>query len=305
MDGFTYDDLKVLPIEDPALADVPLLKILYTDEFKLLIGRLNALICLNELSERALQVTQEVIGKVPSNYTAWQFRFRIMREISKEQDLLDELEWCNSTAKKNEKNYQIWHYRELIIAHLIESILSGDKSKYDLTSEHEIVELMLDNDEKNYHVWTHKRWMVKYFGLMGDTRELEYTKKLISNDVRNNSAWSHRMFILGDTPFEEELEFVASEISKSPTNPSTWNYIRGLCAKYGETLSAIHSVCEKYAESESAPALGVWVDVLLQEKNYEKAKTVLQTLSTKVDTLRANYWQYKLESVNTSQIGNS
>lgn len=302
MDKFSYDDLNVLPIEDLKLADVPLLKIMYTEDFKLMIGRLNALIDINEHSERALKLTQVVIAKVPSNYTAWQFRFQIIKQISTQQDLVSELEWCSSTAKENEKNYQIWHYRELVIQLLIEKFLESDKSKYDLNSEFKIVELMLDIDEKNYHVWTHKRWVVRYFGLVGYSRELEYTEKMIHKDVRNNSAWSHRMFILGDSQFDKELQFVEGEIAKSPTNPSTWNYLRGLCSKYSQSLTSVESVVSKYikGENQSVSALGVWVDILIVEKKVDEAKETLNLLIRELDKLRANFWRYKLESISTA-----
>lgn len=302
MGDYDYSDLDVRPIEDARLADVPLLKIMYTDEFRELVGRLNALIAAEEHSSRALAITQGVIAQVPSNYTAWQYRYRILADIASHAHLAEELAWCSATARANEKNYQIWHYRELIIELVVDKYLH-DRQKYDLNSEFDIVDEMLEKDEKNYHVWTHRRWLVRYFGRKGHPDEVEFTTALINRDVRNNSAWSHRLFVLSNESFNTEAQFVISQIEKSPTNPSSWTYLRGLCAKCNVPLADLPTLIpalSKYQRGQSAPGVGLWVEISKQKKDWDTARELLNTLSTVLDPLRARFWAYQLETIGTS-----
>lgn len=112
-------------------------------------------------------------------------------------DLRKEIEFLNSKALRHEKNYQIWHHRQLVI----------DKLD-DPTGESEFIEQMFEKDAKNYHVWSYRQWLVKRFDLW-DNGELDYVEKLLERDVRNNSAWNHRYFLVfgkGDTPNQDVVE---------------------------------------------------------------------------------------------------
>ena len=56
-----------------------------------------------EVSERAFELTEEVIGLSQGNYTAWTFRRELLHKLGK--DLGEEIGWLNSIAKSLEKNY--------------------------------------------------------------------------------------------------------------------------------------------------------------------------------------------------------
>lgn len=60
-------------------------------------------------------------------------------------DLKAEIAWLNKKALKNEKNYQIWHHRQLVVEKLGES-----EGEQDFTAQ------MFAKDSKNYHVWSYR-----------------------------------------------------------------------------------------------------------------------------------------------------
>lgn len=102
-----------------------------------------------------------------------------------------ELHWLNETALTHQKNYQIWHHRQLVVDRLD----SPD-------GETDFIAQMFEQDSKNYHVWCYRQWLVKRFGLWDSGNheqaegELADMDRLIEKDVRNNSAWNHRFFVV-------------------------------------------------------------------------------------------------------------
>lgn len=118
----------------------------------------------------------------PANPLPRLYRAQILVAIN--ADLKQELEWLNKTALAHQKNYQIWHHRQLVV----DKLDSAD-------GESEFIAQMFAQDSKNYHVWSYRQWLVKRFALW-NAGELEETEKLIEADVRNNSAWNHRFFVV-------------------------------------------------------------------------------------------------------------
>lgn len=323
---YNFDDISPLPIGDEAaeVKDIVLCKIMYTDEFKQVFSYLRALMEKEELSRRAMYVACRAISLVPAHYTVWEYKFRIVKELvnKNEYDVLQELEWCSHVSLANEKNYQIWHYREMVIELLINTAYGGEKEKYDLCGEYDIIKQMLARDTKNYHVWSHKRWVVQYFGLFRSGEELQYTETLIDEDVRNNSAWNFRHFILfGDKAdakknrdtLSHEIGFTISQIARAITNPSSWNYLKFL---YGECLQEefrdlydeIKKTVLQYTLSASGdeerlpdqghhrvavPAFEVLAEMHAHEGDADAQRHVYGLLAEKLDPVRRNYWKYK------------
>lgn len=327
---YNFDDIEPVIEETPdELKDVVLCKIMYTPEFITTFSYLKALMLKGEKSKRAMYVATSAIALVPAHYTVWNYKFEIVKELATngEYDLNDELKWCDEIALNNEKNYQIWHYRETIIELLIELKFNNDKTKYDLNKEYEIVHEMLDSDEKNYHVWSHKRWAVVYFGLFKNAKELEYTKFLIDRDVRNNSAWNFRHFVNFGTDNDEvednnnvlnEIEFTKGYIELSFTNPSSWNYMKflySLCKKLElqQGITEIKQLVEKYSVLDlkegddvekvlenrriSIPAFELLCDIYKDEGKVEQMKGVYTLLGETLDPVRRNYWEYRMSLV--------
>lgn len=61
------------------------------------------------------------------------------------KDLAEEKDFLNDMAMKHQKNYQIWHHRQLIMERI------GDP-----TGEVEFTATMFERDCKNYHVWSYR-----------------------------------------------------------------------------------------------------------------------------------------------------
>lgn len=71
-----------------------------------------AILQLDERSERALQLTAEVIALNPANYTAWHFRRQQILSLGK--DVNEEVSFCDEIAVDNPKNYQVWSVVNLL-----------------------------------------------------------------------------------------------------------------------------------------------------------------------------------------------
>jgi hypothetical protein len=71
------------------------------------------------------------------------YRARTLFEL--EKDLRKELEFLNEKALAHQKNYQIWHHRQLMMEKLM-----------DPSGEHEFIAKMFEKDDKNYHVWSYR-----------------------------------------------------------------------------------------------------------------------------------------------------
>ena len=82
-------------------------------EYIELMDYFRVIILKNELSQRAYDLTTEVINEASTNYIAWQHH-RCCLDVC-DIPLLDELNWLNSIMVDNQKNCQIWQYRLVLI----------------------------------------------------------------------------------------------------------------------------------------------------------------------------------------------
>ncbi|KAH3662413.1 hypothetical protein OGAPHI_005665 [Ogataea philodendri] len=293
---YDYSDVMV----DEPLRPSPVCQILYTDEFKELISIAKGLMQKDEHSERALALTERVIKKVAAHYTIWSYRFNIVQDLEG-FDLQKELDWCAQIALNNPKNYQIWHYRSLII-----ELILKRKGTIPLENEYSILKQMLDQDSKNYHVWSYRRWLVEKFDLFRTDSELSYTEEMLAADVRNNSAWNHRFYVLlgnkkglPDNLLNKELEFVQDKIRLAPTNPSSWNYIKGIYFKLGMDISNLEPLATTYTDLKAIYSLFAFellAEISVKQHKSEKA-VELYTLLQDMDGIRKRYWQWKIDQL--------
>jgi len=295
----SWQDVVPLPTDEGG--DNPLAAIAYSEEYEETMSYLRALMASNEYSPRALELTEDLIDMNPAHYTVWLYRAQCLFAIN--ADLQEELEWLNETALAHQKNYQIWHHRNLLIDKL------GDEC--DVEAEREFVERMFERDAKNYHVWSYRQCLVKRFGLW-DKGELDFTEKMLEQDIRNNSAWNHRWFVVNGRELEggapgvadpdirsRETKFAMQAIAKTPQNQSPWNYLRGIARKTSMSLAHLKSFAEEYAdlnepdEVKSSFALDLLADILVEEKDKKKAAQALDLLATRYDPIRKHYWEYR------------
>jgi len=285
-----WEDIIPLPQDD---GDNPLAQIAYTEEYSEAMSYLRAIMAKEEISDRALKITEHIIKINPAHYTVWLYRAMVIFELS--YDLRDEIHFLNEQAIWHEKNYQIWHHRQLVIDRL------GDP-----TGETEFIGKMFDKDSKNYHVWSYRQWLVRRFDLW-ERGEIEYTTLLLHKDVRNNSAWNHRFFLIfgrvdtvSEDVYERETKFIEECIFLAPQNPSPWNYLRGMLSRMNKPLSAIEVLCTHYAPIGnpdsvlSSHALDLLADIWAETPGTkDNAVKALELLSQKYDPIRANYWNHR------------
>ncbi|CCH41018.1 hypothetical protein BN7_555 [Wickerhamomyces ciferrii] len=302
-ENYNWDDIEPLPID---VEGVQVSQILYSDEYRQVLGLLRALQSQKEYSERALFITQEAIKLNAAHYTVWQYRYHNIIELGK--DIEEELEWVEDIALDNIKNYQIWNYRQLLLK---KQETPNPKKEFPL------IQVMLDDDPKNYHVWSHRKWLVQFFNKYDE--ELPFVDYFIEHDVYNNSAWSHRFFTIfsqveksgkaiTDEIFEEEVEYTKDQIKIAPQNVSSWNYLIGLYESSGKELSNLEEFVLTYAnvlnegsdlESlKSIPALEILIKIY-SKSNKSLASKGYDLLSTKYDPIRKNYWEYQKKQITT------
>jgi len=282
-------------------------------------GYLRAVMAAKEHSDRVMELTEHIISLNPAHYTVWLYRASTLFTLKK--SIREELEWVNKVAIENEKNYQIWHHRQILIDSLYPSIASDPAEIAELAhSELNFMTLMFDADSKNYHVWSYRQYLVRKLNLFNDI-ELESVEELLRTDVRNNSAWSHRFFIVFSNPdystpnskpteadpaipksiLDREIEYAKAAICEAPQNQSPWNYLRGVLRKGSMELSTQTCFAGDYAkigegekeDVQSSYALDFLADAWAEEKNIDMADKALRLLGDRYDRVRKNYWDWR------------
>lgn len=304
---YDYSDLKNVEL-NLGLED-ELCQIIYSEEYKKLLGILRGLISEDEKSERAIFATKLFISSAPAYYTAWNYLFNIIKELyGKDAEKLNkELEWLDDLTERNPKNYQIWSFRQALLKLHPAPAFSRELP---------IIQLMIDEDSKNYHVWSYRRWAVLFFGDF--SKELDFVKDLIAQDVYNNSAWSHRFFVfknvgIQEADFNDELDYLRDKIRAAPQNVSSWNYLKGLynqfrdeSAKLDEVdfaLEFVNGVMDisddhEMPKIQSSYALEFLAEVYsIREDTHSKARKAYELLCKFYDPIRKNYWEHLMKSL--------
>ncbi|KAJ5977253.1 hypothetical protein PENPOL_c007G05166 [Penicillium polonicum] len=303
---------------------MPLATIAYPDEYLEATSYLRAVMAANEMSERALNLTKDVISMNPAHYTVWIYRAKILFAL--EKDLNEELSWLNDVSLKYLKNYQIWHHRQVLLSSKAHFPTFPPK-------EADFLMEMFAQDSKNYHVWTYRHWLVRHFKLWDQPRELEDVEFLLKADVRNNSAWNHRYMLrfgprdtsapdagmvnagdLSTAPAEKgrlsvvdedmidgELKFAQEAILRAPENRSPWWYARGVLRAAGRGLGEWEEFVGGFVSEgavKSSHAVEWLADVFAEAVGREAdAVRMLTMLKEEFDPIRKNYWDYRIRKL--------
>ncbi|KAJ5156737.1 hypothetical protein N7492_009540 [Penicillium capsulatum] len=319
-----WASITPIPLDDGSESGaMPLATIAYPPAYLEATSYLRAVMAANEMSERALKLTEDVISMNPAHYTVWIYRAKILFAL--EKNLLDELTWLNGISLKYLKNYQIWSHRQ---------VLMSSKAHFPTLPPTELDFLMdmFAQDSKNYHVWTYRHWLVRHFKLWDQPRELEDIDALLKTDVRNNSAWNHRYMLCfgprGDEPdagmanagdlttdptakgrlavvdedlVDAELKYAQEAIVRAPENRSPWWYARGVLRAAGRGVSEWEGFAGRFVDDgvvKSSHALEWLADVYGETGGRsEKAVKVLTLLKEKYDPIRKNYWEYRIRAL--------
>ncbi|TVY33595.1 Protein farnesyltransferase/geranylgeranyltransferase type-1 subunit alpha, partial [Lachnellula occidentalis] len=277
-----WDDVVPIPQDD---GEGALAQIAYTDEYAEAMGYLRAIMAAKEHSPRVLTLTEHIISLNPAHYTVWLYRASTL--LSLQSSLTEELEWVNEVGLENQKNYQIWHHRQLLIDHLVPT-LSPEAIKSLEESERDFMTQMFEEDD------------------MFNETELRSIEDLLQKDVRNNSAWSHRFFVVFSDPkyatqgskateydpkipdgvLEREIEFGKAATFEAPQNQSPWNYLRGVLRKGGRKLGSLECFAAEFVkigegeeeDVRSSHALDFLADVWTEKGENIKADKALRLL---------------------------
>lgn len=279
-----------------------------------------------EHSPRVLELTEHIITLNAAHYTVWLYRANTLFALN--SSVPDELAFVNEIALDNQKNYQIWHHRQLLIEHLYPSISSSPSSLEALAdSERYFMTLMFNEDAKNYHVWSYRQYLVVKLDMFNE-KELKSVEDLIRRDVRNNSAWSYRFFLVFSDPIyattglranefdanipkdivDRELEYAKSATYEAPQNQSSWNYLRGVVRKGGVELESLEGFAGDFVRLEdgedvrSSHALDFLAEVWAERGEREKADRALELLGDKYDKIRKNYWDWRRENLKEVKV---
>jgi protein farnesyltransferase/geranylgeranyltransferase type-1 subunit alpha len=225
---------------------------------------------------------------------AWYHR-RLCLDNLKELDIKEELNWLDSIALENQKNYQIWHHRKVIIEKL-----------NDPSHEKKVLNEIFADEPKNFHGWCHRIWVVRRFNLIEG--EFEFVDKLLKEDVRNNSAWNYRFFLIKFTnsKIDDEIEYTLNKIALAPMNESPYSYLRGFfqpqnnenkiyMKDFPNIKSSLEIIISEYPECYHAYSL--LTDVYLEEKNSSKCLEIIDNL-IEIDYIRKKYWNWRKIKIN-------
>ncbi|KAL9926882.1 farnesyl transferase alpha isoform 1-T3 [Glossina fuscipes fuscipes] len=289
----------VTPIQQDDDDKNPVVAISYSAKFREVYDYFRAILAHKEKSPRALELTTDALRLNPANYTVWQYRRDILRELG--SDLHQELDYIEEVILDNAKNYQVWHHRRVIVEML------NDASK-----ELQLTENALSVDAKNYHAWQHRQWAITTFNLFDN--ELAFVDRLIAEDIRNNSAWNQRFFVVKHFGFtteviQRELQYAVNRIRVVKNNESAWNYLKGVLRQSGTTALDQYPEVLEFSEelynsgSRSPYLLAFLIDLYSEQCLTAGDSNARQTLARKVytlcddmakkhDIIRRKYWQY-------------
>ena len=279
----------------PQFSDkVDILKIKYTKKEIKIMDLFRGILLSNEISMRVYNLTTLVIDEFPTNYEAWILRRKCLSQI-KEIDCNEELKWLDEEIVKNQKNYQIWHHRKL----LIEKI-------NDVSHEKKILDNIFSSEPKNFHAWSHRIWMVRRFNNVEG--EFEFIDKMLEDDIKNNSVWNYRFFLvqfvnnnkLDKNIIEKELKYALEKIKLCPKNECPYCYIRGYITKFGykyNDFSFVKEEIEKILEQEKKNSYGLMLllDYYEEEKSESKFNETIEAL-IKIDYIRSKYYGWRKEN---------
>ncbi|GMH73359.1 hypothetical protein TrRE_jg6337 [Triparma retinervis] len=275
----------------------------------MVMGYFRACLATEELSERTLRLTAEVIDTNPANYTAWHCRRKCLAALGK--GLAEEMEFTTEAGGENPKNYQIWYHRRAILDEHF-------GKKEDGVEELSYVDKVLEEDAKNYHAWSHRQYIIEKFELWGG--EVASVEKKIDEDIRNNSAWNQRWFAVhlkaskeggGEYSAKEEVDYALKIAAKDCHNESPFRYLLGVlqecwgdAGKVAEGPEDIARITKEardklgeMREQGSAHVHAALLDIAEKEGDGEEARELCEELRDKLDGIRFKYWDAKIKKM--------
>lgn len=223
-----WQDVTPIPQADQSGALAP---IAYSPRYSEAMSYLRAVMAENEVSERALAMTEDLISMNPAHYTVWIFRMQILKGL-----------WSASEQGPN-SNTRIVEIEET------------QNQKPPLESEAKIDELLWSNlqaelkwlDEvsfrnlKNYQIWHHRQGLASL--LPTDPTPLQTpatsSSNLSSSAIAQSLSASTRSTL--STFISSEQTFLAQILSLDTKNYHVWSYRQWLCNRFPSFLLPSHT----------------------------------------------------------------
>lgn len=261
---------------------------------------------LEEILRQDFELASELGGSNPKNYQIWYHRRALLEELVKRlqkggdkdetSNLLrtccqKELEYLESVAVADGKNYHAWSHRQFVVKTLVaaSSPAEGDDV-----------------------VWQ---------------SELEYTDRLIGSDIRNNSAWNHRWFVshggnlkgeagtLSERALKRETEYALEKARLDPYNESPWRYLiavikdqldscndeagrNSLLDEYVDKVWGVRKSLEEVGKNPDSCSnlISALCDVLEwrgDAKSLQRVVELTKSLAEEHDVIRTKYWKLR------------
>ncbi|KAK5096620.1 CAAX geranylgeranyltransferase alpha subunit [Lithohypha guttulata] len=211
----------VIPIPQVDQTGV-LAPIAYSPRYSEAMSFLRALMAENEVSERALALTEDLISMNPAHYTVWIYRMRILKglwqgstssdnidtkivEINEDKssqqsdtddneikpglwrNIQDELKWLDEVSFRNLKNYQIWHHR-----HALVELLPLDPAGPATPDSPK-------NSPKNRPTQPSSKATNEILSSFIASEQL-FLSRILSQDTKNYHVWSYRQWLCARFP---------------------------------------------------------------------------------------------------------
>ena len=198
----TWQDVEPIPQADQTGA---LAAIAYSPRYAEAMSYLRAVMAANEVSDRALLLSEDLIGMNPAHYTVWIYRMRVLQALWEGQMTDDnsshvlgekgsdvdpqlwshiqtELAWLDDVSFKNLKNYQIWHHRQSL-ANLLPtnplSLNANSTESQDYASSPATTFTGSTRDEIAKFIASEQRFLAQ----------------ILSLDTKNYHVWSYRQWL--------------------------------------------------------------------------------------------------------------
>lgn len=250
------------------------------------LGYFRAILAVEEVSERAFELTEKVIRLTPGFYAAWHYRRYLFYSLKK--DFNSELSFLAEQGKENPKNYQVWHYRKDLLSHIS-----------DWESELEYTKAILDLDERNVHAWGYRQLITSKFSLWDE--EKKWIENFIERYPRNNSAWNYKYYLVIKCPgwikthaaCEIEIKY-CMKYAMDCHNESCFAYAQNF---YSEKTSVFikENMCDILMSlGSSIPILRFLLFIYISENLHEICKRICSVLTT-LDQPHSAYWSSQLQ----------
>jgi len=94
-----------------------------------------------------------------------------MTEKGLSEEFDKEFEFSRSMIEENQKNYQVWHHRKILVSWAsgydentgTKRLECVESCKKLVRQEVELTKKVLRKDAKNYHAWQHRQWVLYTF----------------------------------------------------------------------------------------------------------------------------------------------